>query len=77
MVVAVIAVRVVQASFDEIVDVIAVGHRFVAAARAMLVRGLVLDRGVPGCAAVRVLVVDRNPVLIDVTLVGMVEMPVV
>ena len=61
MVVAVLAVRVVQPSFDEIVNVITVGHRFVAAARAMLMRGLVLDRGVPGCAAVRVLALYRNP----------------
>jgi hypothetical protein len=35
MVIAVITMRVMQMSIDQVVDVIAVGDRFVAAARAM------------------------------------------
>lgn len=77
MIVAVIAVRVVQVSVDQVVDVIAVGNRFVAAAGSVLMLVLVLGGGVPCCAAVRVFVIDRDPVLIDVTLVRMVQMPVV
>ncbi len=48
VVVAVIAVRVVQVAIDEIVDVIAVRHGFVSAARAMDVVG-----SMTGAAVVR------------------------
>jgi len=54
MVVAVIAVRMVQVTIDEIVDMIAVRHGFVAAARSMDVVGRVP----------RALVVRRAPLRI-------------
>ena len=74
VVVAVIAVRVVQVPVNQVIDVIPVGHGVVAAARSVLMPGLVSRRR---CASVRVLLVDRDPVLIDVVLMGMVQMPVV
>ena len=72
-----IAVWMVQVPVDEVVDVFTVGHRLVPAAGSVLVPGLVHHGGLPGCAALRVLGVDRDPVLIYVILVGMVQMPVV
>lgn len=76
MIVAVIAVRMMQVPVDEVVHMITVRHRLVPAAGAVLVPGLVLHGGLAGRAAVRVLSVDGDPMLIDVTLVRVVEMPV-
>jgi hypothetical protein len=65
VVVAVAAVRVVQVALDQVIDVIAVGHRLVAAARAVPV-----FRGVGGAVMVRcagrgVRAADFDPVLLD------------
>ena len=73
MVVAVALVGVVQATVDQVVHVVAVGHLVVAAALAVDV-GAAVMRSV---AAVRVELVDRQPVLVDVIAVRMVEVPVV
>ena len=73
MVVAVALVGVVQATVDQIVHVVAMGHLVVAAALAVDV-GAAVMRSV---AAVRVELVDRQPVLVDVIAVRMVEVPVV
>ena len=56
VVVAVVPVRVVQVTVDEIVDVIAMRHRLVPATGAVLVAGLVPAALMLGRAAVRVLV---------------------
>lgn len=71
MVVAVVAVAVVQPAGDQVVDVVAVGHRVVATALAVgMARVAVRRIGVPG----GVLGVDRDHVLIDVALVRVVQM---
>ena len=73
MVVAVALVGVVQATVDQVVHVVAVGHFVVAAALAVDV-GAAVVRSV---AAVGVELVDRQPVLVDVIAVRVVEVPVV
>ena len=74
MIVAVIAVRMMQASRAQIVDVIAVGHRLVPAAGRMRVTVGAVDRvGV----TVRVSCIHRDHVLVDVIAVRVVKMAVV
>ena len=68
-----VSVRVVETPLDEEIDVVAVGHRFVAAAGAMLVTGA-LEGPV---AAVGVLLVDREPVFVHVVAVGVMQVTVV
>jgi hypothetical protein len=63
----VVAMRMMQASAHDVIDVIAMGHRFVPAGRAMLVGAARLRRA---------LCVDRNDVLVDMILVHVMEMPV-
>lgn len=58
MVIAVVTVRVVQVTVDQVVDVIAVRHGRVTAVGAMGVRAIVAGAGVVGCAGRRVGVVD-------------------
>ena len=77
MVVAVTPVRMVQLTLDEVVDVITVRHRFVTTVGSVLVPDVVRRSPLTGRAAVGVLVIDRDSVLIDVILVGMVQMSVV
>lgn len=76
MIVAVVPVRVVQPTCYEVVRVIAVRHRFVAAARAVL-----MVRCVAGVesrrACLRVLRAHRDAMLVDVVPVRVVQMPVV
>lgn len=76
MVVAVIAVGVVQVAGDQIVDVVPVRHRRVAAAGAVLVVRGVAAAGVIGRAAVRVLIADGNHVLVDVITVGVMQVAI-
>ena len=66
-----VAMRMMQASAHDVIDVIAMGHRFVPAGRAMLVGAARLRR-----ALHRVGSVDRNDVLVDMILVHVMEMPV-
>jgi hypothetical protein len=75
VVVAVIAVRVVQSTANEVVGVLAVRDRLVPAVGTVLMGRVVARRGLG--VVVRVLGVDRDGMLVDVVSVGMVEMPVV
>ncbi len=77
MVVAVAVVLVVQVTVDEIVDVVAVRDRVVSAARAVDVIGGVAGAWVAGAAAVRVALIDRDHVVVDVVTVRVVQVPVV
>ena len=73
MVVAVVAVRMVQPAVDQVVDVIAVRHGVVATARAVGVTLMAAGRiGV----AVRMLGIDPDHVLIDVILMRVMQMAV-
>lgn len=76
MVVAVIAVLVVQVAADQVVRVISVRYGLVPTGWAVSVLGSV-RRGGDRRAAVGIPGVDRNAMLVDVVLVGMVEMAVV
>jgi hypothetical protein len=71
MVVAVIAMRMVQPSAHEVVDVITVRHGFVSAGRAMLVRTASL-----GSAVHRVCRADRDDMFVDMVAVHMVQMAI-
>ena len=73
MIITVILVRVVEASVDEVISVLAVRHSLVAAARAMEV----LTAIVLAVAVVRELLIDRKRVLIDVVAVRLVQVAIV
>ena len=73
MVVAVVTVRMVQMAIDEVIDVVAMRHRFVAAAGAMHVAVAVMVGG----ADVRVGGADGDGVFIDVVAVRVVQVAVV
>jgi hypothetical protein len=77
VIVAVVAVRVVQMAVDQIVDVVAVRHRLVAATRPVLVPRLVAGAAVIGRAAVGIAGRHLDDVLVDVIAVGMVQVAVV
>ena len=77
VVVAVVAVRVVQVAIDEVIDVVAMWHRFVAAAGAVDVSGFVAAAVVVGRAGVRVGGADGDAVFIDVVAMRVVQVAVV
>lgn len=77
MVVAMVAVRVVQVAVDQVVDVVTVRDGFVAATGAMDVAGLVTAAFVLGRAAVGVGGRDGDHVLVDVVAMRMVQVAVV
>ena len=77
MIVAVVAVLVMQMRADEVVDVVAVRHSVVAAAFAVDVTGVVAGAAMIGRAAIGVLGVDGEPVLVHVVVMWMVEVSVV
>ena len=77
VVVAVLAVRVVQVAVDEVVDVVAVGNRLVTAAGAVDVGGVVTAAAVIRGAVGGVRRVDVEAVLVDVVLVRVVQVAVV
>lgn len=77
VIVAVVAVRVMQVAFDEVVDVVAVRHGLVPAARTVHVARLVRIARVPGRAARRIRSPDGDGVLADVVAVHVMEMAVV
>ena len=72
-----IAVLVVQASVDQVVDVVAVRNRFVSAAGAVHVTRFVIGAAVLGIAAVGVAVGDLDHVLVNVISMRVVKVPVV
>jgi hypothetical protein len=76
MVVAVVTVRVVQATVDQVVRMVAVRHRLVPAPGAVLVL-LAVSAGEPGGALRGIPPIHLESVLVDVPVVGVVEMPVV
>jgi hypothetical protein len=67
-----IAMRMMQPSAHEVIDVITMGHGFVSAGRPMLVRTAGLRRALHGIGGV-----DRDGVLIDMILVRVMEVAVV
>ena len=78
MIVAVAAMRVVQVPVDEVVDVVAVRHRFVAAVGTVLMRVFVSGALMTGAALVRVLGADGQLVLLDAAvLAGVMHVAVV
>ena len=77
VVIAVLAMRMVQVPVDEVVDVVAMRDRGVTAIGAVLVVGGVALAAVLGRAVRGVVAVHREHVLVDVTLVGVVQVPVV
>jgi hypothetical protein len=77
VVVAVSAVGVMEMSIDEVVDVVAVRDGFVAAAGAVDVGGIVGSAGVLRGALGRVDRGQSNAVLVDVTIVEVVQMTIV
>jgi hypothetical protein len=77
VVVAVVAVRVVQVAVDEIVDVIPMRHRLMTATGAVLMPRFVPLAAMLGRAAIRVFRSHVDDVLVDVVAVHMVQVPVV
>ena len=77
VVVAVVAMRVMQAAVDDVVDVVAVGNGFVAAAGAVNVARLVAFAGLAGRAAVRIGFGHANDVLVDVIAMRVVQVTIV
>jgi hypothetical protein len=77
MIVAVVAMRVMEVAVHQVVGVIAVGHGFVTAIRAVLVLGIVRATIVVGRAPVWICCVHRETVIVRVVLVWMVHVTVV
>lgn len=77
MVVAVIAVRVMQMALDEVVHVVAVWNGLMPAVLAVNMAGFVPFAPMLRRAAVRVVGIDRERVLIDMITVGMVQVAAV
>jgi len=72
-----VAVGMVQVAIDEIVDVVAVRHRFVSAAGAMHMPRLMAGAAVLGRTAIGVLRGYFDDVLVHVVAMGMVQVAVV
>jgi hypothetical protein len=77
MVVAMVVVRMMQVTIDQIVDVIAVRHRFMPTSWPMYMTGLVPGATMIRCAAVGVPRGYFDHVLVDVVAVRMVQMTIV
>jgi len=75
VIVAVIAVRMMQAAIHEVIDVVAVRDRFMAAIRAVDMRGVVAGAG--RGVAVRISGADFDDVLIDMPGVRVMQVPIV
>ena len=77
VVVAMIAVRMVQMAADQVIDVVAVRHRFVPAAGPMHMTGAMAGTVVLRRAAVRIGGADGDHVLVDMVAMHVVQMAVV
>jgi hypothetical protein len=77
VVVAVVAIRMMQMTLHQVIDVIPVRNRFVTAANSMLMRFVMTTASVLGRADVGVLIADLQFVLINMTCMGVMQMPVV
>jgi hypothetical protein len=75
VVIAVIAVRVVEPVVHDVVDVVAVRYRLVPTLGAVLMGQIVAGGGL--CVPSRMLVVDIKSMFVDVVVVRVVQMPVV
>ena len=76
MVIAVVAMDMVQVPVDQIVHMVAVGNRFMTTARPMHVIGVMASALVCRRASIRVGVRHRDDMLVDVVVVGMVQVAV-
>jgi hypothetical protein len=77
MIIAVVAVRMMQVSLDQIIGVIPVRHRFMAAARAMAMSCIMAAAAVVRRAALGIVGAHFHDMLVDVILVRMMQMAVV
>jgi hypothetical protein len=71
------AVLIVQVAVNEVVGVISVRDRFVAAHRVVFVAGVVCVAAVPAIAVLRIRARNRENVFVDVCLVDVMQVPVV
>ena len=76
MVIAVVAMDMVQVPVDQIVHMVAVGDGFVPTARPMHVIGVMASALVCRRASIRVGFRHRDDMLVDVVAVGVVQVPV-
>ena len=76
MIVAVIAVRVMQMALDPVIHVIAVRYRLVAAARPVHMARLVAGAAMVGGAAVGIVARDLDHMLVDMLLMRVVQVTV-
>jgi len=76
VIIAVIAMRVVQMIADAIIDMVAVGHSLVTAARTMHMTGVVTAAAMVGGANIRVRGRYLDHMLVDVPFMWMVQMAV-
>lgn len=76
MIIAVVAVRVMQVIVHKIIGVIAVRNRFVTTANAMPVRFVMTTAGMLWCAVVRIFFAHFESMLVKVTFVRTMQMPV-
>jgi hypothetical protein len=77
VVIAVVTVWVVQVAIYKIIHVVSVGNRFVTAIGAMNMPVLMPCHGLTFGAAIGILVVNLDSVLVDMIAVWMMEMPIV
>lgn len=77
VVVAVVTMSVMQVAVDQVVDMIAVRHRFMTAVWAVLVRCIVSAAAVIGRTRCWVGCVDRQSMLVGMPVVGMMQVTIV
>ncbi len=68
--------RVVQVAVDQVIDMVAVGNRLMAATRAMNVVGGMAATLVAGCAALGVLAVGFQYVFVDMIAMHVMQVPI-
>jgi hypothetical protein len=76
MIIAVVAVRMMQVSLDQIIGMVPVRHGFMAAARAMTMSRIMTAAAVVRRAALGIRGAHFNDVLVDMILVRMMQMAV-
>jgi hypothetical protein len=76
VIVAVVAMGMVQVTIHQVIDVIPVWHCLVAAVRTVNVRLVMFRTFVAWCAFLRIRRADLNAVVLDVIAVGMVQMAI-
>jgi hypothetical protein len=72
-----IAVRMVQPAIDQIVDMVAMRHGFMAAIRPVPVCRIMAAGAQFRIAAVRIAIVHRDDMLLDAAMLGMLEVAVI